>query len=167
MTTFHEASRLTCATPTTTEEAQYSLPFAVAAALVRGRVGAEEVGADGIADPDIRRLGRATAIERSGDYDARFPAERWAHVVFGLTGGREVRSKPATARGGPDDPLTEPELLAKYRALSQPVFGRAVGARIEAALRTLGAAEGDEPELFDALARHPGGCPPRTGAPRR
>ena len=41
--TFHEASRLT-AIPHTTEQAQYSLPFSVAAAIQRGTIGVAEVG---------------------------------------------------------------------------------------------------------------------------
>ncbi|MGH2763018.1 MAG: MmgE/PrpD family protein, partial [Thermoleophilaceae bacterium] len=155
VTTFHEASRLACATPSTTEEAQYSLPFAVAAALVRGRVGAEEIGPRGIADREILRLSRATTIETAAAYDARFPAERWAHVTFRLRDGRGLGSEPATARGGPEDPLDAAEVAAKYRALARPVLGAGTSALIEAAVGTLGDTDGDEPVLFDLLATRP------------
>ena len=40
--TFHEAKRL-ASIPTTTEQAQYSLPFSVASAVVRGTIGVAEV----------------------------------------------------------------------------------------------------------------------------
>ena len=47
--------RLACRAPATTEEAQYSLPFPVAAALVRGTIGADEVGRNGFANPEIQQ----------------------------------------------------------------------------------------------------------------
>ena len=39
--------------PRTTEEAQYSLPFPVAAALVYGDIGGDEVSAPKLADPRV------------------------------------------------------------------------------------------------------------------
>jgi 2-methylcitrate dehydratase PrpD len=60
---FEAAVRLACRAPATTEEAQYSLPFPVAAALVRGTIGADEVGRNGFADSEIQRLSSATILE--------------------------------------------------------------------------------------------------------
>ena len=56
--TFAEAVALGsgCSLPQTTEEAQYSLPFPVAAALVFGRVGSDEVNARGLTDARVQRL---------------------------------------------------------------------------------------------------------------
>src|SRR5437762_1177841 len=55
---FREAVALgsQCAMPRTTEEAQYSLAFPVAAALVFGKVGADEVDAFGLGDTRVARL---------------------------------------------------------------------------------------------------------------
>src|SRR5947208_2296534 len=44
------------ATRRTTEGAQYSIAFSVAAALVFGRVGADEVGVQGLSDARVQRL---------------------------------------------------------------------------------------------------------------
>ncbi|MEM6987026.1 MAG: MmgE/PrpD family protein, partial [Pseudomonadota bacterium] len=46
--TFHESARLHTAAPTNTEQAQYSLPFPVAVALVHGRVGVEHIDGQGL-----------------------------------------------------------------------------------------------------------------------
>src|SRR5262249_44026157 len=54
--TFHEATRLAVRAPRTTEEAQYSLPFAVAVALVFGMLGAEQVTGPALTDPRVLRL---------------------------------------------------------------------------------------------------------------
>src|SRR3546814_19517056 len=49
--TFANAVRLGTRLPATTEEAQYAIGFPVAPPIVRGRPGAAEVGAGGLADP--------------------------------------------------------------------------------------------------------------------
>src|SRR5262249_26038887 len=54
--TFHEGTRLSTRCPVSSDEAQYSLPFPVAAILVRGQLGAAEVMGDALHDPSILRL---------------------------------------------------------------------------------------------------------------
>ncbi len=137
VTTFPEAVRLGMRRPRTTEEAQYSLPFALAAALVQGGVGGAEVGADALSDPEILRVSGSVSLVESDSYAQRFPAERWAHVtVVGANGGR-MTSEPTCARGGPDHPLGEGELVAKYRSATVPVLGTDRSVRIEAAVGDL------------------------------
>ena len=60
--TFFEASRLATPQPRTTDAAQYSLPFPVAALLVRGKVGPAEIEGEALDDPDILRLSRLTEL---------------------------------------------------------------------------------------------------------
>ncbi len=88
-----------CARPRTSDEAQYSLAFPVAAAVVFGRVGADEVDARGLGDVRVARLvGAITAVEDI-EFSRRFPAERWARVRIALRDGRALVSRPAQARG--------------------------------------------------------------------
>src|SRR5207237_10095133 len=77
---FREAVALgsRCAMPHTTEEAQYSLSFPVAAALVFGRIGAEEVDATGLGDPGVARLVAATMAIEDIEFSRRVPGDRWA-----------------------------------------------------------------------------------------
>ncbi|MBL8131570.1 MAG: MmgE/PrpD family protein [Anaerolineae bacterium] len=121
--TFHEGTRLATRRPLTTDEAQYSLPFPVAAALVRGKVSAAEVMGDSLNNADIQCLADAICLIEDSGYNARFPAERWAHVTFQLYDGRHYTSEPAIARGNPENPLSDAELQAKYRLLAEPVLG--------------------------------------------
>ncbi len=131
--TFAEAVALGagCAVPNATDEAQYSLPHPVAAALVFGQVGAEEIELPRLADPRIRRLLAATKVIEDAEFSRRFPAERWARVRIALKDGRMLASEPAIARGNPENPLTDDELRGKYRSLAEPVLGVARAARIE------------------------------------
>jgi len=126
-----------CAMPRTTEEAQYSLAFPVAAALVFGRVGADEVGAAGVDDTRAARLVRVTRAVEDVEFSRRFPAARWARVHITLADGRTHVSQPAQARGGPENPLDERELREKYRELATPVLGAARTERIERAVDAL------------------------------
>jgi 2-methylcitrate dehydratase PrpD len=151
VTTFHEAKRLAWRAPSSTEEAQYSLPFPVAAAIVHGVVGAREIAPEGFADPEVLRLCRSMEVIEDAVYSARFPAERWARVSFLLTDGSELQSEPTTTRGDPPSPLGADELVSKYRILAQPVLGEHRGALIEAGVAALGRHGGEVAELLDDL----------------
>ncbi|MEU6128550.1 MmgE/PrpD family protein [Saccharopolyspora sp. NPDC047091] len=56
--------------------ARFSLPFAVATALRRGRVGPAEFSAAALADPATAELARRVEVRAAPDLDARLPAER-------------------------------------------------------------------------------------------
>jgi 2-methylcitrate dehydratase PrpD len=115
--TFSEASRLAVYEPRTTEEAQYSLPFPLAALLVRGQVGPAEIGGQALSDADILRISGAVGLIDEPRFSSRFPAERWAQVAVRLKDGRELTSRPAVARGGAECPLSDAEVSTKFRSL--------------------------------------------------
>ena len=108
--TFHEACRLATRLPTSTEQAQYSLPFSVAAALRHGRLGAPEVANNGLEDQLTLKLSTAMALHEHAAYNDLFPAERWAHVRVNLQDGRQLDSLPTIARGNPENPLSEDDI---------------------------------------------------------
>jgi 2-methylcitrate dehydratase PrpD len=126
-----------CLHPSTTDEAQYSLPYPVAAALVFGRLGAVEVTPPRLADPRIARLITATTLSETPDLSGRFPAERWARVRVTLRDGSALSSEPTRDRGNPDNPLSDVELREKYRDLAVPVLGRERATTIESAVDAL------------------------------
>jgi 2-methylcitrate dehydratase PrpD len=112
--TFHEAVRLGAQLPETTEAAQYAIGFPLAAFLARGRLGADEIGADGLGDPAIHDMLRRIRLVEAPDLSKRFPAERLARLRFVLTSGRSVESEATTARGDRARPLSDAELLSKF-----------------------------------------------------
>jgi 2-methylcitrate dehydratase PrpD len=150
---FHEAIALgsACAMAKTTEEAQYSLPFPVAAALVFGDIGAHEVSLPKLADPRVVRLQRAMTLAEDAEFSRRFPAERWARVRVTLADGRTFVSEPARARGNPENPLGDDELRDKYFAYAAPVLGTGRATRIEQAVRSLATDRAALPALLDDL----------------
>ncbi|MBT2547228.1 MmgE/PrpD family protein [Arthrobacter sp. ISL-65] len=113
--TFDAATRLHTTAPTTTEQAQYSLPFSLAAAIVHGNVKAEHV----LTPQDqnaVLELAAKVRLTASPAITNDFPALRRARVVISYKDGR-VQSTPLTqADGDPEAPLADPALTAKYRA---------------------------------------------------
>lgn len=114
--TFHEAARLATAAPADTEQAQYSLPFAVAAFLVRGKIGVEEVGPSGLNDPAIARLTHLFEAVEDDGFNAAFPSERWARVELHFSDGRVLTSENSIANGNAENPLTDREIDDKFAA---------------------------------------------------
>lgn len=141
-----------CPTPATTDDAQYSLPYAVAAALVFDRLGADEVGEARVRDQRVARLLDVIRLCEEPNFSQRFPAERVARVRIGLADGRVLVSEPTQARGGPDDTLTDAELRDKYFALAVPTLGEARATRIDSLVQSLPDAAALPPLLDTLLA---------------
>ena len=121
---FHEAIRLHTVHPETTEQAQYSLPFSVACALLDDVVTAQAIAEDagGLFSEQRRTLSAKVICHEVADYNSRFPAERWAHARLVLADGRELSSEPCIARGNPENPLSQEELVDKYLTLAAPAL---------------------------------------------
>jgi 2-methylcitrate dehydratase PrpD len=94
--------------PTQVVEAQFSMPFLVAAALALGRVGIGEVaGVD-----DTRVLALAARIQGTVRPDT---PKGWASVTVRRTDGRQASCETTTPSGSPAHPLSTAQLEAKFR----------------------------------------------------
>jgi 2-methylcitrate dehydratase PrpD len=116
--TFHQAVRLGTALPETTEAAQYALGFPLAAFLVRGRLGAAEIGQGGLADPAIAAMTARIVLRESEDLSRQFPQARKARLRLVLRSGEVLASPETAARGDPDTPLSDADLRAKFDGLT-------------------------------------------------
>jgi 2-methylcitrate dehydratase PrpD len=136
MFSFHEALRLGSGLPSrhpgTTEEAQYSLLFAVAAALVHGQLGPQEVSPSALDDPRVLRLADRIELIESPELNALFPAQRFARVVIDLVEGDVFDSGLVEARWGAENPPTDKELQDKFRWLAGTRISESRAARMEA-----------------------------------
>lgn len=139
--TFHEACRLATAHPSTTEQAQYSLPWAVSCALLGDGVGVDDIAGAALVDEDRHGLSERVRVIESEAFNRCFPAERWARARLRMADGRVLESEPCQARGDFDRPLHDAELIAKYRALAVPALGPARAEAIRDAVDALEASE--------------------------
>jgi 2-methylcitrate dehydratase PrpD len=122
--TFHESCRLATAAPTTTEQAQYSLPFPVAAALKARRLTVNEIDGDGLTDDAVVQLSRSIELYEVDAYNDAFPAQRISEVTISLKDGRVLESGPTEADGDPDNPLHLDEIKSKFNLFAKPVIGQ-------------------------------------------
>lgn len=120
---FHEARRLH-SIPTTTEQAQYSLPFSVAIALVQGAIGADDVSSRGLHDTRIIDLAKRVSITEDDTFNAAFPAHRLARVSLQLHDGQTFTSAATEAQGDPENKLQDAVLWDKFFNFTQDVMGR-------------------------------------------
>lgn len=122
--TFEEARQLPCTPPKDTEEAQYSLAFPVAAALLDGEVGPRQVLPPRLFDDDVLSLLSMVDVETDPEYDLAFPEKRFAEVRIHTNDGRVITSGPVEAIWDPPAALpTDRELEDKFRRLADPVLG--------------------------------------------
>jgi 2-methylcitrate dehydratase PrpD len=94
--------------PTQVVEAQFSIPFLVAAALAYGRVGIGEVaGVD-----NVQVLALAARIQGTASPEA---PKGWASLTVRRTDGRQAARETTTPSGSPAHPLSTAQLEAKFR----------------------------------------------------
>lgn len=128
------------ADPVTAFEAKFSLPYCVAAVLVRGSVRRAAFEPDALADPAIRALAAKVVHTVDPDCEATFPRARSARAAIVTTDGTRFEHFAPTRKGDPDNPLTDAELDAKFHELTDPVLGATAAAGLLVRLRDLGAA---------------------------
>ncbi|TWF58771.1 MmgE/PrpD family protein [Neorhizobium alkalisoli] len=116
--TFAQAVALHSAAPATTEEAQYSLPFPLAAMIRKGKIGADEITGPGLSDPAVLELSRRIRLVADPAICARFPAERFAIVSLTTRDGSTFTSGMTEAHGGPANPLSDAEIDTKFDELA-------------------------------------------------
>jgi 2-methylcitrate dehydratase PrpD len=129
--------------------AKFSVPYAVAAMLVRGAADVPAFRAPALSDPAILDLAARIAVEEDPKMTARLPGLRPARVSLQLTDGRTLSAEALTNRGDTEDPFSPEEIREKFRELAAPVFGEARAAAIEQAVLAL--PEAEDCAALDAL----------------
>lgn len=128
-------------------DAQMSIPYAVAVALARGRVGLAEFAPEVRRDPAVRRLASIVDVAVAPDCDADYPKMRPARVVLRWGDGRERSLRVDWPYGEPETPISDAALTEKFHNVCDPVVGRERAARIAERAWALD----DLPALFASL----------------
>ncbi len=130
--TFEAATRLPGGHPRNTEEAQYSLAFPVAAALLDGEVGPGQVLPPRMHDSELLSLVDRISIQAAAEFETAFPARALAEVVVETSDGKTFPSGCIEATWEPPHTLpTDRELRQKFRWLVEPVLGKSASAELE------------------------------------
>lgn len=106
-------------------DAQMSIPYAVAAALVYDQVDLMAFGSQARANPEMARLASSVSVEVSEAIQAVYPAKRSASVTLELRDGRCLTHLQPQPYGEPDNPMDDQALTQKFHAICDPVIGHA------------------------------------------
>jgi 2-methylcitrate dehydratase PrpD len=98
--------------PKSDYDAKFSLPYAVASGLARGRLGLAELAPQALVEPSIQEL--MDKVEYALDAGSTFPRHYSGEVIVTLDDGRTVSNRVAVNRGNPERPLANAEIEAKY-----------------------------------------------------
>ncbi|HZM34013.1 MAG TPA: MmgE/PrpD family protein [Burkholderiales bacterium] len=98
--------------PVSDYDAKFSLPFIIAASLIRGRFGLAELEESALKDPEILELAGKVTYEI--DPQSSFPKHYCGEVIVRTSEGRALRRREQVNRGCADRPLSNAEIAAKF-----------------------------------------------------
>ncbi len=108
--------------PKSVVEAQFSMPYGAAVAVIDRAAGLEQFSDARLQSNEVRRfLGRVVMIGHI-KIERNFPQEWPAIATIHLEDGRSFEKMIRHPKGDPKNPLTWPELIAKFRALAGPIL---------------------------------------------
>jgi 2-methylcitrate dehydratase len=102
----------------TKEEADHSLPYIVAVAILDGTVMPEQYYPDRITRSDVQELLQKIVVRPREDYSRRFPDEMPSHLIVHLKGGRVVEKEKRDYEGFFTRPMGWERAVQKFDSLS-------------------------------------------------
>ena len=134
----------------TKEEADHSLPYLLAVALLDGQVMPEQFAPDRIVAPDVQELLRRVEVRPAADLTARFPTEHACRVRLHLADGAILGAEKSDYEGFVTRPMDWKHAKAKFDRLALGVEP-ALAAELAEAVRALD--ELETRDLTTLLAR--------------
>ncbi len=115
--TYALAAKLSDPCPTSPLAARYSLPFAIATALVHGSTDVQAFSHEAVANKEVLRLARKVQVHEDPVMTGQLPGHRPARVRLRLVTGEDCVGSVKTNKGDAEDPYSETELEAKFMRL--------------------------------------------------
>jgi len=122
--------------PRTKETADHSLPYCVAVAVIKGNVLPSDFEDEALEDPSVWAMLPKIRVVANPEIDALFPKVKRAIVTIKTSDGRSYRVQEDHAKGRAERPLSDDELIDKFRAnashaMSDAALDRIVDATME------------------------------------
>jgi len=135
--------------PRSVVDAQFSMPFGAAVAVLYGKATLDEYVQDTVeAQPVKELMGRVRCVE-DPELDRDFPRKWPASAEIRTKAGDVYTAYIEYPKGDPENALTWEELIEKFETLSAPVYS--AGRRKEIVTRLRGLQKGDHIEEFVGL----------------
>lgn len=132
----------------TKEEADHSLPYMVAVALLDGDVMPRQYEPDRIVREDVQSLIRRVAVRPLDDFSARFPRELPTRLTIRLVDGTVLEREKSDYEGYRTRPMEWEAAARKFDALSTGFTSESLRQQIKDCVLTL---EESSPEALGAL----------------
>jgi len=104
--------------PQNKETADHSLPFVIAAAVVHGKVVPEHFHDENLRHPEVRAMLPRVRVSADPAFEKIFPAKKPTSVTVVLENGARHEARLDFPKGDYRNPMTDPEVEAKFRSLA-------------------------------------------------
>jgi 2-methylcitrate dehydratase len=121
----------------TKEEADHSLPYLVAVAILDGQVMPEQYRPVRIQSQDVQALLRKVTVKPSSDYSRRFPDEMPCRITLTLRDGRRMAKEKHDYEGFRTRPMSWERAVEKFEKLAAPYAERSLCREIISAVSNL------------------------------
>jgi len=141
----------------TKEEADHSLPYIVAVALLDGQVLSHQYSPDRIQLDDVQTLLRKVIVRPSGEFSQRFPAEMPCRITISLNNGQVYSKEKRDYEGFRTRPMQWDTAVRKFEQLSRTYLSSLHQKDIEEAVIHLEDLQiSDFIRLLEAVDQRPG-----------
>jgi 2-methylcitrate dehydratase PrpD len=110
--------------PVSGKQAQFSIPFSIAVALLDGNASLCQFTDEKVNDPKVRELMAKISVDVDKELDKDYPNKRGSHGEIVLMDGNRLSSSIDIARGEPESPLSVQEIEEKFILLTQDILGK-------------------------------------------
>ena len=121
----------------TKEEADHSLPYLVAVAILDGQVMPEQYRPVRIQSQDVQALLRKVTVRPSSDYSREFPDEMPCRITLTLRDGRRIAKEKHDYEGFRTRPMSWERAVEKFERLAAPYTERSLYREIVSAVSNL------------------------------
>ncbi len=124
VTSFQAAVHAGNVTPLNVEALRFSVPYLIAAMLLRGDINLTTLSDDLLHDPQLPGLAAKVELIFSPEYEKLRPGNNPAKVTIGLTDGKRFSHEIMNCLGDPRNPLPKKDICDKFMTLAATVIGQ-------------------------------------------
>ena len=110
--------------PVTHVDAQFSLPWAVAVAIVKNNTGISMFRGEILKDPEVLALAEKVKWELDPAAEALYPKAYPSTLIAEMNDGRKLEAHVDYPKGDPENPVSREELYEKFHSLTEKFFDR-------------------------------------------
>jgi 2-methylcitrate dehydratase PrpD len=138
--------------PANVVDAQFSMPYGAALALIDRAAGLDQFSGTSFDSPRLKSLMSKVVLTKDIRLEENFPQEWPARVQIELADGEKFEKFVRYPKGDPENPLTWKELSAKFESLASLVFPKTRCAQIIQSVKEMNPSSSLR-EIWDLTAR--------------